>query len=151
MTTTTTQTDDATVNPAALARIRPWQPDPRWPIIRGTTPPLNTVSLALSGELLVLIARARAERRLMQAQVERAHAERINAAHAIFNAGDSTKRELAQAVHDADAERTAREDRLAAAFDPYTYEAVIAGLRQDAQAANERSGRESMAVWQQHP
>jgi len=150
MTTHTSQTEDTTDNPA-LARIRPWEPDPRWPIIRGTTPPLNMVSLALSPELLVLIARARAERRLMQAQVERAHAERINAARAIFNAGDSTKRELAQAVHEADAERIAREDRLTAAFGPYTYEAIMAGLRQDAQAANERSCRESKAEWQQHP
>jgi len=150
MTTTTMQTNDTADN-LALSRIRPWQPDPRWPIIRGTTPPLSMVSLALSGELLVLIAKARAEHRLSQAQVERQHAERINAARAIFNAGDSTKRELAQAVHEADAERIAREDRLAAAFDPYTYEAIMAGLRQDAQAANERSGRESMAEWQQHP
>jgi len=150
MTTHTSQTEDTTDNPA-LARIRPWEPDPRWPIIRGTTPPLNTVSLALSPELLVLIAKARAEHRLSQAQVERQHAERINAARAIFNAGDSTKRELAQAVHEADAERIAREDRLTAAFGPYTYEAIMAGLRQDAQAANERSCRESKAEWQQHP
>jgi len=150
MTTQTPQTDGITDNPA-LARIRPWQPDPRWPVIRGTTPPLSMVSLALSPELLVLIAKARAERRLMQAQVERAHAERINAARAIFNAGDSTKRELAQAVHEADAERIAREDRLTAAFGPYTYEAIVAGMHQAAWAANERSCRESVAEWEQHP
>jgi len=151
MTTTTTQTEDTIDNPAAMARIVAWQPDPRWPIIRGTTPPLNMVSLALSPELLVLIAKARAERRLMQAQVERQHAERINAARAIFNAGDSTKRELAQAVHEADAERIAREDRLTAAFGPYTYEAIVAGMHQAVQAANERSCRESVTEWEQHP
>lgn len=150
MTTHTPQPADITDNPA-LARIVAWQPDPRWPIIRGTTPPLNMVSLALSPELLVLIAKARAEHRLSQAQVERQHAARVNAARAVFNAGDSTRKQVEAAIHDADAERLAREDRLTAAFGPYTYEAIVAGMHQAVQAAKERSCRESVAEWEQHP
>jgi len=142
-------TDDAADNPA-LARIRPWEPNPRWGVIPGSTPPRFTISLSGPTEAAVLFAKARADQRLMQQQIEAAHAERINAARAIFNAGDSTRKQLEAAIYQADAERIAREDRLAV-FDDYTRDAVIERARQAAQAANEASWRQSIASWQQQP
>jgi hypothetical protein len=147
MTTTTQQTDDSTDNPA-LARIGPWQHDPRWGVISGVTPPRNVVKLAPPPELAPLVAAAAADRRRMQAEVEQAHATRIRVARATFDSGDSTKKDLAAAVHEADAERLAREDRLEQQFGPYTPAALLAEVTQAAQAANEASSRESIAQWQ---
>jgi len=143
MTTSTQQTDDSATNPA-LARISPWERDARWPVIANVTPPRFVVRLSGPDEAAVLFAKVRADRRLMQQQIEAAHAERINVARAVFNAGDSTRKQLETAVNEAHAERIAREDRLAA-FDDYTRDAVIERARQAAQAANERAWRESIA------
>lgn len=150
MTTSATQTDDTADSPA-LARIRPWQPDPRWGVLPNATPPRHVVSLALTPELLTLIARARADRRVMQREIEVAHAARISEARAIFNAGDSTKKDLAAAIHAADAERIAQEDRLEAEFGPYTYEAILAQHLDVADAENEQSCHRSVVQWQQQP
>ncbi len=150
MTTSTQQTDDSTDNPA-LARIGPWQADPRWPVIAGATPPRNVVKLAPPPEMAPLLAAAVADRRRMQAEVEQAHAARIRVARAAFDAGDSTKKDLGAAVHEADEERQAREDRLEQHFGPYTRDALLAEVTQNAQAANERSFRASIAAWQQQP
>lgn len=149
MTTSTQQTDDSATNPA-LARISPWERDARWPVIANVTPPRFVVRLSGPDEAAVLFAKVRADRRLMQQQIEAAHAERINVVRAVFNAGDSTRKQLETAVNEAHAERIAREDRLAA-FDDYTRDAVIERARQAAQAANERAWRESIAQWQQRP
>jgi len=143
-------TDDAADNPA-LARIRPWEPDPRWGVIPGSTPPRFTISLSGPTEAAVLFAKARADRRLMQQQIEAQHAAAIAEARVVFNNGDSTKKELAEAIHQADAVRILREDRLAAAFDHFSADATIQRARQAAQAANERSWRDSIAAWQQQP
>jgi len=144
------QTDDSTDNPA-LVRIAPWQPDPRWPVIAGATPPRNVVKLAPPPELAPLLAAASADRKRIQAEVEQAHAARIRAARATFDSGDSTKKDLGAAVHEADEERQAREDRLEQHFGPYTRDALLAEVTQNAQAANERSFRASIAAWQQQP
>jgi len=149
MTTSTQQTDDSATNPA-LARISPWERDARWPVIANVTPPRFVVRLSGPDEAAVLFAKVRADQRLMQQQIEAAHAERINKARAIFNAGDSTRKQLEAAIYQADAERIAREDRLAV-FDDYTRDAVIERARQAAQAANEASWRQSIASWQQQP
>ncbi len=149
MTTHTSRTEDTTDN-AALARIAPWEPDPRWGVIPNTPPPRFVVRLSGPDEAAVLFAKVRADQRLMQQQIEAAHAERINTARAIFNAGDSTRKQLEAAIYQADAERIAREDRLAV-FDDYTRDAVIERARQAAQAANEASWRQSIASWQQQP
>lgn len=138
-------TDDAADNPA-LARIRRWEPDPRWGVIPGSTPPRFTISLSGPTEAAVLFAKARADRRLMQQQIEAQHAAAIAEARVVFNNGDSTKKELAEAIHQADSERIAREDRLAV-FDEYTTDATIQRAKQAAQAANEASWRESIATW----
>jgi len=150
MNTSTQQTDDTTDNPA-VARIAPWESDPRWGVIANVTPPRFVVKLAGPPELTPLLAAAAADRKRMQTEVEQAHAARIRAARSTFDAGDSTKRELAQAVHDADAERIAREDRLEQHFGHYTRDALLAAVKQAAQAANEASWRESIAVWQRQP
>ncbi len=139
-------TDEMTDNPA-FARIRPWEPDPRWGVLPNATPPRYVVSLALTPELITLCAKVRADRRVIQRDIEHAHAARISEARAIFNAGDSTKKELAAAIHAADAERIAREDRLAA-LDAYTPEAILAQRRQVADAANEQSCHRSVVQWQ---
>lgn len=141
--------DDAADNPA-LPRIRPWEPDPRWGVIPGSTPPRFTISLSGPTEAAVLFAKARADRRLMQQQIEAQHATAIAEARVVFNNGDSTKKELAEAIHQADSERIAREDRLAV-FDEYTTDATIQRAKQAAQAANEASWRESIATWQGQP
>jgi len=150
MTTSTQQTDDSATNPA-LARISPWERDARWPVIANVTPPRFVVKLAGPPELIPLLAAAAADRKRMQAEVEQQHVARIRAARATFDAGDSTKKELAQAVHEADAERIAREDRLEQHFGPYTLDALLATAKQVAQTAEERSCRESIAVWQRQP
>ncbi len=150
MNTSTQQTDDTADNPA-LARIGKWEPDPRYGVVSGVTPPRFVVKLAGPPALIPLLAAAAADRKRMQAEVEQHHAARIRAARATFDAGDSTKRELAQAVHKADAERIAREDRLEQHFGPYTRDALLATVKQAAQAANEASWRESIASWQQQP
>ncbi len=146
MTTSTQQTDDSATNPA-LARIAAWERDARWPVIANVTPPRFVVRLSGPDEAAVLFAKVRADQRLMQQQIEAAHAERINTARAIFNAGDSTRKQLEAAIYQADAERIAREDRLAV-FDDYTRDAVIERARQAAQAAKEASWRQSIASWQ---
>ncbi len=148
--TTSTQQDEGTSDNPALTRIAPWEADPRWPVVASATPPRFIVKLAGPPEAATLFAKARGDKRLMQQQIEVAHAEKINAARAIFNAGDSTRKELQAATYQADAERIAREDRLAV-FDEYTRDAVIARARQAAQAANERSWRASIAAWQRQP
>ena len=145
----TQQADDTTDNPA-LARIRPWEPDPRWGVIPGTTPPRFTVRLSGPPEATALMAKARDDRRVMEAEIERACAARIDEAHAVFNAGDSTKKQRDAAVHEAHAERIAREDRLAI-FDTFTRDAIIARAQQVAQAANEASWRARITAWQQQP
>jgi len=150
MTTHTSQTEDITDNPA-LARIAPWEADPRWGVIANVTPPRFVVKLAGPPELTPLLTAVAADRKRMQTEVEQAHAARIRAARATFDAGDSTKKDLALAVHEADAERIAREDRLEQHFGPYTHDALLATVKQAAQAANEASWRESIAAWQQHP
>jgi hypothetical protein len=138
-------------NAAAKARLRPWEPDPRWGVVSSATPPRFTVSLSGPPEAAVLFAKARADRRLAQQAIESQRAAAISEARTVFNAGDSTKKQLAEAQHAADAERIAREDRLAAAFDDFTSDATIQRARQAAQAANERSWRESIAAWQTQP
>jgi len=143
-------TDDAADNPA-LARIRPWQADPKWGVVSGVVQPRFTISLSGPSEAAVLFAKARADRRLAQQAIESQHAAAIAEARVVFNNGDSTKKELAEAIHQADSERILREDRLAAAFDEYTTDATIQRARQAAQAANERSWRDSIAAWQQQP
>ncbi len=150
MTTQTPQTDDTTDNPA-VARIAPWESDPRWGVVSGVTPPRFVVRLSAPSELTPLLAAAAADRKRMAAEVVQQHAARIRAARSTFDAGDSTKRELAAAIHEADAERIAREDRLEQHFGPYTRDAILAQVEQAAQAANERSCRESIVAWQQHP
>ncbi len=147
MNTSTHQTDDTTDNPA-VARIAPWESDPRWGVVSGVTPPRFVVKLIGPSEVTPLLAAAAADRKRMQAEVEQAHAARIRAARATFDAGDSTKRELAAAIHEADAERLAREDRLEQHFGGYTRDAILAQVTQAAQAANEASWRESIAAWQ---
>jgi len=149
MTTNTSRAEDTTDHPA-LARIAPWESDPRYGVVSGVTPPRFVVKLVGPSEATALFAKVRADRRLMQQQIEEAHAERINAARAVFNAGDSTRKQLEAAIYQADAERIAREDRLAV-FDDYTRDAVIERSRQAAQAANEASWRQSIASWQQQP
>ena len=148
--TTHTQQNDAVADNPALARIAPWESDPRWGVVSGVTPPRFVVRLTGPAEATTLFAKVRADRHLMQQQIEDAHAERINAARAVFNAGDSTRKQLEAAIYQADAERLAREDRLAV-FDDYTRDAVIERARQAAQAANEASWRQSIASWQQQP
>jgi len=147
----TQQTTDDTADSPALARIRPWQPDPRWGVLPTATPPRYTVSLALTPELIMLCAKVRADRRVTQRDIEDAHAARISEARAIFNGGDSTKKDLAAAVHAADAERIAQEDRLEAEFGPYTYEAILAQHLEVADAENEQSCHRSVVQWQQQP
>ena len=147
MNTSTHQTDDTTDNPA-VARIAPWESDPRWGVVSGVTPPRFVVKLIGPSEVTPLLAAAAADRKRMQAEVEQAHAARIRAARATFDAGDSTKRELAAAIHEADAERLAREDWLEQHFGGYTRDAILAQVTQAAQAANEASWRESIAAWQ---
>jgi len=151
MTTAAQQTTDDTTDNPAFARIRPWEPDPRWGVLPNVTPPRYVVSLALTPELITLIARARADRRVIQRDIEDAHAARISEARATFNAGDSTKKDLAAAIHAADAERIAGEDRLEVEFGPHTYEAIIAQRHQVADAANEQSCHRSVVQWQQQP
>jgi len=151
MTTAAQQTTDEMTDNPAFARIRPWEPDPRWGVLPNVTPPRYVVSLALTPELITLCAKVRADRRVSQREVEQAHAARIRAAQDIFNRGDSTKKDLAAAVHAADVERFAQEDRLAAAFEPYTPEAVAARLRQVAEAANTQFWHERVAAWQHQP
>jgi len=146
-----TQTTDGSEHDAALQRITPWQHDPRYGVVSGVTPPRFVVKLVGPSEVTPLLAAAAADRKRMQAEVEQQHAARIRSARATFDAGDSTKRELAQAVHEADAERIAREDRLEQHFGPYTRDALLATVKQAAQAANEASWRESIASWQQQP
>ena len=143
-------TDEMTDNPA-FARIRPWEPNPRWGVLPNATPPRYVVSLALRPELITLCAKVRADRRVIQRDIEDAHAARISEARAIFNAGDSTKKHLAAAIHAADAERIAGEDRLEAEFGPYAYEAIIAQRGQVADAANEQSCHRSVVQWRQQP
>jgi len=150
MNTSAQQTDDSATNPA-LARISPWEPDPRYAVIANVTPPRFVVKLAGPPELTPLLTAVAADRKRMQSDVEQQHAARIRAARATFDAGDSTKKDLAQAVHDADAERIAREDRLEQHFGGYTRDAILAQVTQAAQAANEASWRESIAAWQQQP
>ncbi len=150
MTTQTPQPDDSATNPAT-ARISPWERDPRWPVISTVTPPRFVVRLSAPSELTPLLAAAAADRKRMAAEVVQQHAARIRAARSTFDAGDSTKRELAAAIHEADAERIAREDRLEQHFGPYTRDALLATVKQAAQAANEASWRESIASWQQQP
>jgi len=147
MTTHTSRTEDTTGN-ACQGRIAPWEPDPRWGVIPNTTPPRFVVRLSGPDEAAVLFAKVRADQRLTQQQIEAAHAERINTARATFDSGDSTKKDLAAAVHEADAERLAREDRLEQHFGGYTRDAILAQVTQAAQAANEASWRESIAAWQ---
>jgi len=146
-----TQTTDGSEHDAALQRITPWQHDPRYGVVSGVTPPRFVVKLVGPSEVTPLLAAAAADRKRMQAEVEQAHAARIRAARATFDAGDSTKKDLALAVHEADAERIAREDRLEQHFGPYTRDALLATVKQAAQAANEASWRESIASWQQQP
>jgi len=147
----TAQDTDGSEHDAALQRIVPWQHDPRWGVVSGVTPPRFVVKLAGPPALTPLLAAAAADRKRMQTEVEQAHAARIRAARSTFDAGDSTKRELAQAIHEADAERIAREDRLEQHFGHYTRDALLAAVKQAAQAANEASWRESIAVWQRQP
>lgn len=142
-------TDDAADNPA-LARIRPWEPNPRWGVLPNATPPRYVVSLALTPELLTLCAKVRADRRMIQRDIEAAHAARISEARAVFNAGDSTKKDLAAAVHAAAAARIAQEDRLAP-LDAYTPEALLAQRLQVADAENEQSCHRSVVQWRQQP
>ncbi len=146
----TQQTTDEMTDSPALARIRPWEPNPRWGVLPNATPPRYVVSLALTPELITLCAKVRADRRVIQRDIEAAHAARISEARAIFNGGDSTKKDLAAAIRAADAERIAREDRLAA-LDAYTPEAILAQRRQVADAANEQSCHRSVDQWQQQP
>lgn len=146
----TMEANDRAEQEAAQARIRPWEADPKWGVIPGNQPPRFVVSLSGPAEATVLFAKARADRRLAQQQIEQQHAVRIAEARATFNAGDSTRKQLEAAIYEADAERIAREDRLAQ-FDEYTTEATITRASQAAQAANERSWRESIATWQQQP
>jgi len=150
MNTSTHQTDDTTDNPA-VARIAPWESDPRWGVVSGVTPPRFVVKLVGPSEVTPLLATAAADRKSMQAEVEQAHAARIRAARATFDAGDSTKKDLALAIHEADAERIVREDRLEQHFGGYTRDAILAQVTQAAQAANEASWRQSIASWQQQP
>lgn len=142
-----TQTTDGSEHDAALQRIVPWEHDPRWGVVSGVTPPRFVVKLVGPSELTPLLTAAAADRKRMQAEVEQAHAARIRAARATFDAGDSTKKDLALAIHEADAERIAREDRLEQHFGGYTRDAILAQVTQAAQAANERSWRESIAAW----
>jgi len=149
--TTQTPQPDGSEHDAALQRITPWQHDPRYGVVSGVTPPRFVVKLVGPPELTPLLAAAAADRKRMQAEVEQAHAARIRAARATFDAGDSTKKDLALAVHEADAERIAREDRLEQHFGGYTRDAILAQVKQAAQAANEASWRQSIASWQQQP
>jgi len=150
MTTHTPQPADITDNPAQ-ARIGKWERDERWPVIATVTPPRFVVKLAPPPAVAPLLAAVAADRKRMQAEVVQQHAARIRAARAMFDAGDSTKKDLGLAVHEADAERIAREDRLEQHFGHYTRDALLATVKQAAQAANEASWRESMSEWQQHP
>ncbi len=150
MTTHTQQNDDSATNPA-LARIAPWESDSRWGVVAGVTPPRFVVKLVGPSEVTPLLAAAAGDRKRMQAEVEQQHAARIRAARATFDAGDSTKKDLALAIHEADAERIAREDRLEQHFGGYTRDALLATVKQAAQAANEASWRQTIAAWQQHP
>ncbi len=147
--TTQTPQPDGSEHDAALQRITPWQHDPRYGVVSGVTPPRFVVKLVGPSEVTPLLAAAAADRKRMQAEVEQQHAARIRVARATFDAGDSTKKDLALAVHEADAERIAREDRLEQHFGGYTRDALLATVKQAAQAANEASWRESIASWQQ--
>ncbi len=146
-----TQTTDGSEHDAALQRIVPWESDPRWGVVSGVMPPRFVVKLVGPSEVTPLLAAAAVDRKRMQTEVEQAHAARIRAARATFDAGDSTKKDLALAIHEADAERIVREDRLEQHFGPYTRDSILAQVKQAAQAANERSWRESIASWQQQP
>jgi len=147
----TAQETDGSAHEAALQRIAAWQADPRWPVIASATPPRYVVRLSAPSELTPLLTAVAADRKRMTAEVVQQHAARIRVARATFDAGDSTRKELAQAVHEADAERIAREDRLEQHFGPYTLDALLATAKQVAQTAEERSCRESIAVWQRQP
>jgi len=142
-----TQTTDGSEHDAALQRIVPWEHDPRYGVVSGVTPPRFVVKLVGPSEVTPLLAAAAADRKRMQTEVEQQHAARIRSARATFDAGDSTKKELAAAIHEADAERIAREDRLEQHFGGYTRDAILAQVTQAAQAANEASWRESIAAW----
>ncbi len=146
------QTDDTPDHPA-FARIIPAPSitDLGFGINRDAQPPRFAVTLSGSPEATALFAKAHADRRAMQAAIEAAHAARVRAAQAVFNAGDSTRKQRDADIHAADAERIAREDRLTEAFGDFTYDATVERARQAAVAANDQSWRASIAQWKQQP
>jgi len=134
MTTHTSQTEDTTDNPA-LARIAPWEADPRWGVMPNHTYPRWEVALSPPDELAPLLRRAKTDLRALTAQSDEIYTTRAREIEQAWGAGNLTPNQRAEMRAQAAQEHATRQARIDAALGGLDADTALRRARDDATRA----------------